>query len=298
MENDYVMPGEESCREKLGLLQVYAEKWELSEIEFQPALSGNNLIFYAVSRRYGRVIFKILLNNGFDKEIFALRLFQGRNFCSLYEYSLEDMVYLMERIVPADTLFEGTSRRERIAVAVAIFPGLHMPALADAPFPTYSEWLQAGRDGTKDRKDCASLLPYLEKAETIIQEISRKYPRRMLLHGDLHHENILKNETGGYTVIDPKGVIGDPVFDLSRFILDEFRDDLRSEPKEAVLDFVRELGCAVNIPCEILLGCLYAETVIWLFREQLAAGESMEECAGLIENMKTADELLCEYGEN
>lgn len=40
------------------------------------------------------------------------------------------------------------------------------------------------------------------------------------------------------------------------------------------------------------------ETVIWLFREQLAAGESLEECAGLIENMKTADELLCEYGEN
>lgn len=99
-------------------------------------------------------------------------------------------------------------------------------------------------------------------------------------------------------MIDPKGVIGDPVFDLSRFISDEFKDDLRSEPKEAVLDFVRELGCAVNIPCEILLGCLYAETVIWLFREQLAAGESMEECAGLIENMKTADELLCEYGEN
>lgn len=99
MENDYVMLGEEDYREKLRLLQVYAEKWELSEIEFQPGLSGNNLIFYAVSRQYGRVIFKILLNNGFDKEIFALRLFQGRNFCSLYEYSLEDMVYLMERIV-------------------------------------------------------------------------------------------------------------------------------------------------------------------------------------------------------
>jgi streptomycin 6-kinase len=27
-----------------------------------------------------------------------------------------------------------------------------------------------------------------------------------------------------YTIIDPKGVIGDPVFDISRFILNEFHD--------------------------------------------------------------------------
>ena len=100
--------------------------------------------------------------------------------------------------------------------------------------------------------------------------------------------NILKNENGGYTVIDPKGVIGDPVFDLSRFILDEFRDDLTSEPEEVIIDFVQKLGDSVGISCEVLLCCLYIETVIWLFREELANGESLEESRQLITNMKVA----------
>ncbi len=125
----------------------------------------------------------------------------------------------------------------------------------------------------------------------MLADINQKYSRNLLLHGDLHHENILKNENGSYTVIDPKGVIGDPVFDLSRFILDEFRDDLTSEPKDVIIDFVQKLGDSVGIPCEILLRCLYIETVIWLFREELANGESLEECRQLITNMKVAREF-------
>ncbi len=90
------------------------------------------------------------------------------------------------------------------------------------------------------------------------------------------------------TVIDPKGVIGDPVFDLSRFILDEFRDDLTSEPKDVIIHFVQKLGDSAGIPCEVLLRYLYIETVIWLFREELDEGESLEECEQLIRNMKAA----------
>lgn len=284
--------GAEGYRERISLLEKYKEKWELSEMEFQQSLSVNNLIFYAISKRYGRVIFKILINNGSDKEILALMAFQGKNFCRLYEFSLEDKVYLMERIMPADTLYEKTTRRERIEIVSEIFKGLHKSDLPDAAFPTYMEWFEEGRRGTEHRKDCEPLCQYLVKAEQIIGDISKKYSRKLLLHGDLHHENILKNETGGYTVIDPKGVIGDPVFDLSRLILDEFRDDLTEEPKDVIIDFVKALGNGVGIPCEVLLQCLYAETVIWLFREELAAGENLDECESLIANMKAAYDFL------
>jgi streptomycin 6-kinase len=222
----------------------------------------------------------------------SLIQFQGENFCKLYEYSLEDKVYMMERIVPADTLYESACREERIKIAGAIFKVLHKPDLPASTFPTYTEWFEAGKEGTKNRKDCEELRQYLESAESMLKDICRKYSRNFLLHGDLHHENILKNENGSYTVIDPKGVAGDPVFDLSRFILDEFRDDLVSEPKEIIIDFVKKLGESVGIPCETLLRCLYIETVIWLFREELANGESFEECEQLITNMKTAYELV------
>jgi len=284
--------GAKSFNERIHMVEKYKKQWELSEIAFQSELSNNNLIFYAVSKQYGKVILKILINiNGFDDEILALKWFQGENFCKLYEYSFEDNVYIMERIVPAHTLYESAPRSERIQIAGKLFKGLHKSDLPDRTFPTYNEWFEAGKEGIKNRKDCEELCQYLDHAERMLTDICKKYSRNRLLHGDLHHENILKNENGGYTVTDPKGVIGDPVFDLSRFILDEFRDDLTTEPKDAIIDFVQKLGDSAGIPCEILLRCLFIETVIWLFREELANGESLEECQQLITNMKVAYEL-------
>ena len=65
--------GGDNGRKKLRLLHTYQEVWELHKIELAQSISHNNLIFYAVSEKYGDVIFKILLNNGFDKEISAIR---------------------------------------------------------------------------------------------------------------------------------------------------------------------------------------------------------------------------------
>ena len=286
--------GTEIFNERISMVEKYKKQWELSEIEFKSEFSINSLIFYAVSKRYGKVILKILINSEFDedyKEILALKLFQGENVCKLYEYSFEDKVYIMERVVPANTLYESAPRNKRIKIAGEIFKGLHKTDLPDTTFPTYIEWFEAGKEGTKKREDCEELYQYLDSAERMLTDICKNYSRNLLLHGDLHHENILKNENGSYTVIDPKGVIGDPVFDLSRFILDEFRDDLTSEPRDVVINFVQKLGDGVGIPCETLLRCLYIETVIWLFREELANGESLEECRQLITNVKVAYEF-------
>ena len=286
--------GTEFFHERIRIIEKYKEQWKLSEIEFKPEFSFNSMIFYAISKRYGKVIFKILINSEFNedyKEMLALKSFQGKNFCKLYEYSFDDKVYLMERIEPALTLYEGAPRSERVKIVGEIYKNLHNSDLPDRTFPTYTEWFKAGKEGTKNREDCKDLYPYLESAEQMLTDICKKYTRNLLLHGDLHHENILKNGNGGYTVIDPKGVIGDPVFDLSRFILDEFRDNLTSEPKDVVIDFVQKLSDGVGIPCEILLRCLFIETVIWLFREELSNGESLENCRQLINNMKIAYEF-------
>lgn len=39
---------------------------------------------------------------------------------------------------------------------------------------------------------------------------------QVFLHGDLHHDNILKND-GQWLAIDPKGIIGDPAFEIAAF---------------------------------------------------------------------------------
>ena len=50
----------------------------------------------------------------------------------------------------------------------------------------------------------------------------------MFLHGDLHHENILLGPSK-WVVIDPKGLVGDPAFELSAFVRNPL-EELRRRP--------------------------------------------------------------------
>lgn len=59
------------------------------------------------------------------------------------------------------------------------------------------------------------------QAYEIGKELFAKYADRVLLHGDLHHHNILLDSSGRYKIIDPKGVTGPSIFDLPRFVLNE-----------------------------------------------------------------------------
>ena len=46
---------------------------------------------------------------------------------------------------------------------------------------------------------------------------------QILLHGDLHHDNILKHEEG-WLIIDPKGVIGYPINEVWAYVMDMEKD--------------------------------------------------------------------------
>jgi streptomycin 6-kinase len=41
---------------------------------------------------------------------------------------------------------------------------------------------------------------------------SQRY--RRLLHGDLHHGNVLHDSERGWVAIDPKGVLGEPEYEI------------------------------------------------------------------------------------
>jgi len=116
----------------------------------------------------------------------------------------------------------------------------------------------------KTRSDYVELYHKMVKAEEILHPLWEKYTKRLLLHGDLHHENILLGKDG-YCAIDPVGIIGDPVFDISMFIIDEVDWD-----KEGNYDYiVRTISEKLDI-CEkdiralvyaelCLLNCLFVE---------------------------------------
>jgi streptomycin 6-kinase len=57
----------------------------------------------------------------------------------------------------------------------------------------------------------------VEKAESLYRELTIPSNSDVVLHGDLHHDNILSCG-GDWKVIDPHGYRGDPVFEIAPMI--------------------------------------------------------------------------------
>ena len=123
---------------------------------------------------------------------------------------------LLERLIPGTTLAELVPKQDERATSIlaALMRKIWQPAPAEHNFPTVEgrgkgfERLRARYNG-----GCGPFPRYLvEEAETLFAELSASAQSRMLLHGDLHHENIL--QTGDeWRAIDAKGVVGDPGYE-------------------------------------------------------------------------------------
>ena len=55
------------------------------------------------------------------------------------------------------------------------------------------------------------------RVESIFNELCADCSNDIILHGDLHHDNILQSDTS-WSVIDPHGYIGDPCAEVGPMI--------------------------------------------------------------------------------
>jgi streptomycin 6-kinase len=121
---------------------------------------------------------------------------------------------------------QGDAAATRVmAAAVA---ELHQPAVAPVPEALQSLeqhfaslLLIGGRPGVD-----ALLAAGAREARALLDEQLDVRP----LHGDLHHENLLEARRG-WLAIDPKGLLGDPAYDVANMFYNPLaRDDLRRDP--------------------------------------------------------------------
>lgn len=102
---------------------------------------------------------------------------------------------------------------------------------------SYLDWLEEICQFCRDRQVPEELRDKAFQARDICGEIFAKYPERVMLHGDLHHDNLLRRTDGSYAMTDPKGVLGPEILDLPRFLLNEL-DTPHADPDERHLETV------------------------------------------------------------
>lgn len=58
----------------------------------------------------------------------------------------------------------------------------------------------------------------LQLAQDLFEQLRQSTCQQVLLHGDLHHDNILLDQQRGWLAIDPKGMVGDPACQAARLL--------------------------------------------------------------------------------
>ncbi len=188
-----------------------AAKYGLSELKPVSNLSYN----YVLSGFQGSL--PIILKLGLDiaaikREAAALRSFSG--FGAVKVLAENEGLLLLERAVCGVSLksYFPTREMESIRITAEVMKCLHQaPLLGAGIFPNIKDWLKSLD------KEWDMPAHYLQKARKLRDILLATAPKSVLLHGDLHHDNILQNGSE-WVVIDPKGVIGDPSFEVAAFI--------------------------------------------------------------------------------
>ena len=151
----------------------------------------------------------------------VLRAFNGRGVVHAHE--VEDGALLLERLSPGQSLAAiVASDGDEIATSIIgdVLGRMDAPR-APHGCPDVMDWY-AGFDrylGSGDRR-----LPgwLVDDARARFGSLasSQRHPR--LLHGDLHHHNILFDSNRGWLAIDPKGVIGEIEYEVGAMLRNPF----------------------------------------------------------------------------
>lgn len=175
----------------------------------------------------------------FCNEIQALRLGSGQSMVRLVAADLELGALLEERLKPGRELAGIQDDDFRTRVLAAVMGAVWRPLPEKHDFPTLDRWTVSLQHYPQDNLTGGPLPARLmDRAAGMLAELLASGGPVQLLHGDLHHFNVLSRvdhpteAVGDWCAIDPKGVAGEPGFEIGAMMLNPFdniptRDDIR-----------------------------------------------------------------------
>ncbi len=156
----------------------------------------------------------------------ALRRYDGRGAVRLLDDWPERGALLLERLVPGSDLAGVEDDVRATSIAARAMGALWRPVAADHRFPTIAEWMGGLTDLRRHFGGGTGPLPValVERAERIARELLANQSAPVVLHGDLQHHNILRAERAEWLAIDPKGVVGEPAYEVGAFLRNRLGD--------------------------------------------------------------------------
>lgn len=220
----YGQQGEEWLRLLPDLLQECARRFDVSLEAPFPDLSWN-LILQATKRDGTPVVLKIaVLKAELMREMSILQAYADHGAIRVLDADAELGALMLERVEPGTPLSAIEDDGAATEIFCGVFQCLHCLPPA-GQYTSIQEHFSAiekyrRRFGHGDGDDNAPLpAHWVERAETCLAYLLSSTTEPVLLHGDLHHGNILRRGDSEWAVIDPKGIVGDRHFDVIQYLL-------------------------------------------------------------------------------
>ena len=229
------------------------------DITLEPEIPDTfiTLVLLGHSTRLGPVVVKSSpLADEFRAEATALGLAASSNVARQYDVDLERSAMVIERIVPGTQLKQVAMSDDDATRLAARTVAMMWRTVPDpSGLVPLRHWMRALLDWSPRENWVATDL--IAEAQALANDLLDRSARTNLLHGDFQHQNLLRRETGDWAIIDPKGLYGDPGFEVAAWMYNPSgvveRDDY--------LDVVRR-----RLPiCSAIWGIDQRDLIAWAY---------------------------------
>jgi streptomycin 6-kinase len=192
-------------------LESRAQLWQVTVTDVLE--TAGSLIGFG-SRGSTEVVLKIAKQRGDEwSSGEVLRAFNGDGIVRLFES--DGGAALLERLRPATELVELIRRGDDEGATKILAQVIQKLSHHEPPSncPRVHDWSR-GFDRYLASKDTRLSLGMVTEARDVYLNLATSQRNVMLLHGDLHHYNVLLDERRGWVAIDPKGVVGELEYEI------------------------------------------------------------------------------------
>lgn len=208
------------------VLVEWCDRWHVTLEPEIPELNYN-VVLFGTTPEYGPVVIKTAPpHEEVTAEVEGLLISQKPGVVRVIAADSGVSIMLQERVVPGTPLRDLTDNGE--------MSDLEATTLAANMMQTY--WTGSPKNGNLISLDrwFESLYAYhyqyrngggpiprdlVSLAIRHADDLLATEQEKVTLHGDLHHQNILCDEQKGWTIIDPKGIVGERGYDIGTWML-------------------------------------------------------------------------------
>lgn len=238
-----------------------AQRWSLRTGDAYPD-SYVSLVLPVTTADGGEAVLKIQFPHPeCEHEAAALGRWDGDGAVRLLDHAPELHALLLERCTPGTHLSEQDPDLA-LDVLIGLLPRLWKPAAA--PFQPLAveaeawacrlprQWERAGRPFERDLVDTAV---------DLLRSLSESQPEQVLLHQDLHADNVLRAQREPWLVIDPKPLVGERAFAVAPIV----RSNELGHGRDQVLHRLDRLTDELALDRDRARGWAIGQTLAWTF---------------------------------